>query len=679
MNIEKHISPFIASQFPSFYEEEGTNFIAFVKAYYEWAEQQDKFINLSRSIYEIKDIDSTSESFIKYFKNKYILSLPESIIADKKLLVKHILELYRSKGTQRAYELLFRLFFNEEISLYIPSDFLFKPSEALWYVPYYIEVSDHPLLPELVGKKIYSKKEGFATVENYFVKIVNNKTINVLTLSGLEGNFNFNEQIYCDYFPAITPENAPIIFGSLSSISITNGGSNFKIGDLLNVNAGGEGGVARVAATKEENGKVNFTLVDGGHGFSVNAIVSVTGGYGTGASFQVGGITDKQVYRIVSDKLSNYNQTALEDSAAGIRFSISSPSGTYIVGENVKGSANTRLLDVQELYSAAANGESFSNTFLGIGDLIAYKVDGNSISITGTDANLNNANLAIGVILVSNTSSALIKIKRANAKVQNVANGIVVTANTSEVLLNQIQGNFIPSSIVTGTQFGDLYSYTATINSQIKLTNWMFPYATGIGYRSNLDTPIDKLLTIRNFEVGTITYLKNVNPGKGYSDNPTVSIIEPDIYDLRINNGRNGYFGYDAIVTSKASSAKGVVTALEVVDSGYGYNQNETLYLSNPNNSVVVSGVSVVDNNGKGMGYWKNNKSFTSDTINIQDSYYYQSFSYEIVASRMMNTYEKYVKDLIHPSGMKMFGKYALNSYLVDDYNKPQTFSITQS
>ena len=679
MNIEKHISPFIASQFPSFYEEEGQNFIAFVKAYYEWAEQQDNFINMSRSIYEIKDIDSTSESFIKYFKNKYILSLPESIIADKKLLVKHILELYRSKGTQRAYELLFRLFFNEEISLYIPSDFLFKPSEALWYVPYYIEVSDHPLLPELVGKKIYSKKEGFATVENYFVKIVNNKTINVLTLSGLEGNFNFNEQVYCDDFPEITPENAPIIFGSLSSISITNGGSNFKIGDLLNINAGGEGGIARVAATKEENGKVDFTLVDGGHGFSVNAIVSVTGGYGTGASFQVGGITDKQVYRIVSDKLSNYNQTAVEDSAAGIRFSISSPSGTYIVGEKVKGSANTRLLDVQQLYSAAANGESFSNTFLGISDLVAYKVDGNSISITGTDTNLNNANLAIGVILISNTSSALIKIKRANAKIQNVANGIVVTANTSEILLNQIQGNFIPGSVVKGTQFGDQYSYTATLISQTRLTNWMFPYATGIGYRSNLDTPIDKLLTIRNFEVGTITYLKNVNPGKGYSDNPTVSIIEPDIYDLRINNGRNGYFGYDAIVSSKASSAKGVVTALEVVDSGYGYNQNETLYLSNPNNSVVVSGVSVVDNNGKGMGYWKNNKSFTSDTINIQDSYYYQSFSYEIVASRMMNTYEKYVKELIHPSGMKMFGKYALNSYLVDNYNKPQTFSITQS
>ena len=679
MSIEKLISPFIASQFPGFYEEEGPNFIAFVKAYYEWAEQQNNFINMTRSLYEIKDVDTAPEAFIKYFKNKYISSLPESIIADKKLLVKHILELYRTKGTERAYELLFRMLFNEEITVYIPGNFIFKPSEALWYIPKYIEVSDHPLLASLVGRRIYSKKDGFATVENFFVKIVNNKTINVLTLSGMKGSFNFNEQVYCDDFPEITPDNAPIIFGSLSSISITNGGSNFNVGDLLTINAGGEGGVARVAATRQENGKVAFNLVDGGHGYSVNAIVTVTGGYGGGASFQVGGITDKQVYQIVSDKISSYSSAALEDSAAGVHFTIvNPPTGPYLVGEKVLGSANTRVMDVQQLYSAAANGESFSNTSLGINGLIAYKVDGNSISITGTDTNLTNANLASGVILISNTSSSLIKVKRINPKIQNVANGIVVTANNSDIIVNQINGNFIPHSTIIGTHFGN-YSYTASIITQTRLTDWMFPYAVGTGKLSNLDTKLSDLLTIKNFEVGTITYLKNVNPGAGYSSDPVVSVLEPDIYDLKINNGRGGYYGYDAIVTSKARSANGIVTAIEVVDSGYGYNQNETLYMSHPTNDVVVSGVSVIDNTGNGLGYWKDNKSFTSDTINIQDSYYYQNFSYEIVASRMMDTYEKYVKDLIHPSGMKMFGKYALNSYLTDNYTIPQSFSITQS
>jgi len=679
MNVEKIISPLIASQFPSFYETEGPNFIAFVKAYYEWAEQQNNFINLSRSIYEIRNLDTTPNTFITYFKNKYISSLPESIISDKKLLVKHILELYRSKGSQRAYELLFRMFFNEEISIFIPADYIFKPSDALWYVPYYIEVSDNVLLPKLIGRKIYSKRDGFATVENFFIKIVNNKTINVLILSGIEGSFNFNEQIYCDDFPEITAENAPIIFGSLSSISITNGGSNFNVGDLLKINAGGEGGIARVASTKVENGKVAFTLVDGGHGFSVNAIVSVTGGYGGGASFQVGGITDKQVYEIVSDKISSYLNTAIEDPAAGVQLNISNLSGPYINGEQINSVANTRTLDVQQLYSTAANGESFSNTYLGISNLVAYKIDGNTIYITGNDSNLLNANLVSGAVLISNSSSALISVKRVSNKVHNVANGFIVTSNTSVAIINQINGSFIPSANIIGTHFGDNYSYTATITSQTRLTDWLFPYASALGKLSNLDTKLSDLLTIKNFEVGTITYLKNINPGVGYSSNPTVSILEPDIYDLRINDGKNGYYGYDAIITTKASSANGIVTAVEVVDSGYGYNPDETIYLSTASNPVVVSGVTVINGGGKGSGYWKNNKSFTSDTINIQDSYYYQNFSYEIVASRMMETYEKYVKDLIHPSGMQMFGRYSLTNYLTDNYTIPESFSISQS
>ena len=679
MSVEKYISTFIESQFPSFYQEEGPNFIAFMKAYYEWAEQQDNFINVSRSIYDNKDIDTAPAKFMKYFKNKYISSLPESIISDKRLLVKHILDLYRSKGTQRAYELLFRILFNEEITVYIPGDYIFKPSNSEWHIPKYIEVSDNPLLPELVGRRIYSKKDGYAIVENYFIKIVNNKTVNVLTLSGLNGVFNFGEQIYCDDFPEITTDNAPIIFGSLSSVTITDGGENFAVGDLLNVDAGGSGGIARVAATTQQSGKVNFTLVDGGHGFSVNAIVSIIGGYGTGATFEVGGITDKKVYQIVKEKPSQYSATGMDDPAAGVELTITDPTGTYINGETLTATANTRSLDVQALYSTTANGESFSNTALGISDIIAYQVDGNCIFITGADPYLTNANLAIGAVLVSNSTSSLVKIKGISKKVGHSATGTVVTANTTKVVVNDITGGFIPYSITTGSVHPPTYNFTARITAQKKLTDWMFPHASGEGLLSNLDTPLTSLLTIRNFEVGTITYLKNVNPGKGYSSPPTVRVIEPDIYDLRIANGRGDFYGYDAVVGARAGMAYGVVTALEVMDSGYGYNQNETIHLSTPLNDVVVTGVTVVDSNGKGMGYWKDNKSFVSDTINIQDSYYFQHFSYEIVASRMLNTYEKFVKDLIHPSGMILFGKYALNSYLTDNYTTPETFSIVQS
>lgn len=45
-DIEQKISPLVQSMFPSFYNEEGPNFIAFVKAYYEWLETNFQLLEL---------------------------------------------------------------------------------------------------------------------------------------------------------------------------------------------------------------------------------------------------------------------------------------------------------------------------------------------------------------------------------------------------------------------------------------------------------------------------------------------------------------------------------------------------------------------------------------------------------------------------------------------------------
>ena len=64
--IEKFVSPFIQQQFPAFYREQGPNFIAFLRAYYEWAEQTNLgdvtsgFIGKARSIPEYLDLDRKS-------------------------------------------------------------------------------------------------------------------------------------------------------------------------------------------------------------------------------------------------------------------------------------------------------------------------------------------------------------------------------------------------------------------------------------------------------------------------------------------------------------------------------------------------------------------------------------------------------------------------------------------
>ena len=56
--VEKQISNFIESQFPQFYLEEGENFVMFVKAYYEWMEEQGNPIHEARMLFDYRDIDN---------------------------------------------------------------------------------------------------------------------------------------------------------------------------------------------------------------------------------------------------------------------------------------------------------------------------------------------------------------------------------------------------------------------------------------------------------------------------------------------------------------------------------------------------------------------------------------------------------------------------------------------
>lgn len=61
-------------------------------------------------------------------------------------------------------------------------------------------------------------------------------------------------------------------------------------------------------------------------------------------------------------------------------------------------------------------------------------------------------------------------------------------------------------------------------------------------------------------------------------------------------------------------------------------------------------------------GYYKSNEGFLSDAMFVQDSYYYQAFSYVIRIDEQLNTYASAVRSMLHPSGMALFGEYSINN-----------------
>jgi hypothetical protein len=63
-------------------------------------------------------------------------------------------------------------------------------------------------------------------------------------------------------------------------------------------------------------------------------------------------------------------------------------------------------------------------------------------------------------------------------------------------------------------------------------------------------------------------------------------------------------------------------------------------------------------------GYFETNNGFLDDSIFIQDSKYYQAFSYVLKIDERLSSYKSAVKTMLHPAGMALFGEFNItNTY----------------
>ena len=268
-DLSKTISEYIEQQFPAVYREDGPNLVAFTKAYYEFMENTSTSpTTLSRSMFQNRDIDETLDSFLVHFKEKYLSEFPYAKAVDKRFAIKHIMDYYRSKGTPQATELLIRLLFNEEATVYYPGDDILRASDSKYKIPKYLEVTQSTRSTGFVENQITGSQTGAtAFVEGLVRKRVQGRIIDILYISNIKGTFNTDELVSDDGLLT----NAPKIIGSLSSMNVTNGGKNNAIGNIFDVvDDTGKQGKIRVTGTEDATGRVDFELVDGGTGYTLN-------------------------------------------------------------------------------------------------------------------------------------------------------------------------------------------------------------------------------------------------------------------------------------------------------------------------------------------------------------------------------------------------------------------------
>mgnify|MGYP003335139217 FL=1 len=103
------ISNLIHSIAPFFVQNDHPNFIRFLEAYYEYLEQNDKTVNVAKNIKTYRDIDLTEDQYAQKLYDTFMKYMPNDIQVDKTILIKHIKDFYRAKGTEKATKFLLRI------------------------------------------------------------------------------------------------------------------------------------------------------------------------------------------------------------------------------------------------------------------------------------------------------------------------------------------------------------------------------------------------------------------------------------------------------------------------------------------------------------------------------------------------------------------------------------------
>jgi hypothetical protein len=147
-----------------------------------------------------------------------------------------------------------------------------------------------------------------------------------------------------------------------------------------------------------------------------------------------------------------------------------------------------------------------------------------------------------------------------------------------------------------------------------------------------------------NFVVTSNQTTKITGVESGFTANVTAVTVDSN----------SEYIGLNAIVLSNTIVGNGSVTGMQVVDSGFGFVNGETIYFENENGTST--GIAVVSTQGKGSGFYQRKGGFLSDQMKLHDGNYYQEYSYEVRSSIVLDKYSDMLKKILHVSGTKFFG-----------------------
>ncbi len=313
-------SKVIKQSVPRFILEEYPLFVDFLEAYYEWLDQYGNPIEFLKNGDRYFDIDSTTDEFLKNFKNTYLYGFPKTFaenangVIDERTLIKNIREFYKIKGNEKSIKLLFKIITGSDTAIEYPRDYVFVLSSGNYrdYYKMYL-LKDYTNLSlgfdpfKLKGLQIKQYEGvdtliGSATIEDANEVSVRGKEYFILSLSNPVGNF-----VESDFMPTVIEQDKKFFYhyaiSNVSELEIVSGGTGYAVGDMFSIGNTHQDFIKGFVSNTDERGSVlKVKLFSNPVNYTGTDTVYFETAFGTGADLSV-------TKSIISSQVDEYENT----------------------------------------------------------------------------------------------------------------------------------------------------------------------------------------------------------------------------------------------------------------------------------------------------------------------------------------------------------------------------------
>lgn len=249
LEVSNAIAVTLTNQTARFIRADSTStFVKFLEAYYKFLEQDQGPQEILQNVRKYGDSEYTTDALIDQFFKNYGNDIPRNIVTDKRNFIKHFRDIYKTKGTEEAYKLLFRVMFNSNAEFFYPSEVVLRPSDGVWKKDTTIRVittgTDVGNPFDLKNTKITGQtSNATATVDNVLKFFIDGLEVYELTLENVTGIFEQETIIG----RKLVDLNSPLVTVTatttpqLSKIDIIDGAIGYKNDELVNISGGGLG------------------------------------------------------------------------------------------------------------------------------------------------------------------------------------------------------------------------------------------------------------------------------------------------------------------------------------------------------------------------------------------------------------------------------------------------------